>query len=129
MVGILGSTPERGHAAAEGLNVTRTYDSFAELVADPMISVVHLTTPNRLHFDQCRQALAAGKHVICEKPLALNAAQTAELLELARRTPVVTAVNYNVRYYPLCQEARRRVLDGQLGQVYHVTGSYAQDWL
>src|SRR6266511_5591656 len=72
VVGVLGSSPEKGHAAAEALGVPRAYDSYEALLADPAVSVVHLTTPNRLHFEQCRLALAAGKHVVCEKPLAMT---------------------------------------------------------
>src|SRR5215470_4634732 len=115
MVGVLGSSPERTRAAAEALNIPRTYDSFAEILADPMIGAVHLASPNRLHFEQCRQAIAAGKHVLCEKPLAMNSAETAELAALAKRAEVVCAVNYNVRFYPLCLEARERMRRGDLG--------------
>src|SRR5207249_3639293 len=79
--------------------------------------------------EQCRLALAAGKHVLCEKPLAMTAAETAELVALAERSPVVAAVCYNVRFYPLCLEARERIAAGQLGRIYHVSGSYMQDWL
>jgi predicted dehydrogenase len=129
MVGIVGSSPQRGNETAERLNVTRAYSSLEALLADPLISVVHLTTPNHLHFEQCKQVLAAGKHVICEKPLALTSVQTAELLRLSERAPVASAVNYNVRFYPLNLETRQRIADGQLGSIYHVTGSYLQDWL
>jgi predicted dehydrogenase len=129
VVGVLASTPEKSRAAAAALAIPRAYADYDELLRDPEVHVVHITSPNRLHFEQCKQALAAGKHVICEKPLAMNARQTLELVDLASRAPVVTAVNYNVRYYPLCLEARRRIADGQLGSVYHVTGSYVQDWL
>src|SRR5439155_3827273 len=89
--------------------------------------------PNRHHFDHARRCLAAGKHVVCEKPLATTAAESAELVRLAAAThcvgtpPLVAAVCYNVRFYPLCHEARARLRD--LGPVYHVTGSYLQDWL
>src|SRR5262249_14542316 len=69
MVAVVGSTPQRGRAVAEKLTLVRAYDSLEELLADPLISVVHLATPNRLHYLHCRQALAAGKHVLCEKPL------------------------------------------------------------
>src|SRR5262249_30805746 len=102
---------------------------YDDLLADPAVQVVHLASPNRLHYAQCKQALAAGKHVVCEKPLAMTAAETAELATLAEHTPLVTAVCYNVRFYPLCLEARERIAAGQLGSVYHVTGSYVQDWL
>jgi predicted dehydrogenase len=129
VLGVLGSSPQRGREAAGRLNLPRAYASLDELLADPQVRVVHLTSPNRLHFEQCHRALSAGKHVVCEKPLAMNSAETAELLALAQRLPVVSAVNYNVRYYPLNVEARQRVRDGQLGEVYHVTGSYLQDWL
>ena len=129
VVGILGSTPEKSRASAQALGLATAFASYAEVLADPNVQVIHLTSPNRLHFEQCRQALAAGKHVVCEKPLALTTRETAELVELAARTPVVTAVNYNVRYYPLCLEAQQRIADGQLGALHHVTGSYVQDWL
>src|SRR5262249_12797210 len=129
MVGVLGSSPERGRAAAARLNIPRVYESLDELAADPMIQVVHVASPNRLHFPHCKQLLDAGKHVLCEKPLALTSAESAELVEAARRAGTAAAVNYNVRFYPLCQEARARIQEGRLGRLYHVTGSYTQDWL
>jgi predicted dehydrogenase len=129
VVGVLGSSPEKSRAAAAALGIPKGYDRYEDLLADPAVSVVHLASPNRLHFQQCRLALAAGKHVVCEKPLALTARETAELVALAGRMPGVAAVCYNVRFYPLCLEARQRVTNGQLGDIYHVTGSYVQDWL
>ncbi|HEY1861154.1 MAG TPA: Gfo/Idh/MocA family oxidoreductase [Gemmataceae bacterium] len=129
VAGVLASSPEKGRAAAEALALPRFFDSFEELLADPTVDAVHLATPNRFHFDQCRRVLAAGKHVVCEKPLAMISAETATLVEQARRTPRVTAVNYNIRFYPLCAEARQRIANGQLGEIYQVTGSYEQDWL
>jgi predicted dehydrogenase len=129
VVGILASSPEKGRTAAANLGIPKAYNSYEELLADPAVHVVHLASPNRLHFEQCHQALTAGKHVVCEKPLAMTAAQTAELVALAQRTPTVAAVCYNVRFYPLCLEARQRIRTGQIGEVYHVTGSYVQDWL
>jgi predicted dehydrogenase len=129
VLGVLGSSPQRGGEAARRLNLPRAYASLDELLADAHVIAVHLTSPNRLHFEQGCRTLAAGKHVVCEKPLALNATQTAELAALAARSPLVSAVNYNVRYYPLNIEARQRVRDGQLGTIYHVTGCYLQDWL
>src|SRR4051812_46184047 len=72
VVGVLGSSPEKSKAAAATLAVSKGYADFAELLADPDVAVVHVASPNYLHFQQCQQALAAGKHVICEKPLAMN---------------------------------------------------------
>jgi predicted dehydrogenase len=129
VVGILTSTPQKSWAAAAALNISKAYASYDDLLADADVRVVHLASPNRLHFDQCKRALAAGKHVICEKPLAMTAKETAELAALAGQTPVVTAVNYNVRYYPLNLEARQRIADRELGDIHHVIGSYVQDWL
>lgn len=129
VLGVLGSSLERSRQAALQYNVSRVYESLEQVLADPMCSVVHLTSPNHLHFAQCQQVLAAGKHLICEKPLALNTQQTNELVRLAAQHQVVTAVNYNVRYYPLNLEVRSRLHAGHLGRIYHISGSYAQDWL
>ncbi len=130
VVGVLGSTPAKGRAAAAALGVPAAYDSLAALLADPAAEVVHLATPNRHHFAQAKAVLEAGRHVVVEKPLAMTSAETAELVRLAASRPTqVAAVNYNVRFYPLCLDARERVRAGELGEVFHVTGSYLQDWL
>ena len=125
VTGVVGSTPER--AAAKGL--APVYDSYEALLADPAVDVVHLTTPNQLHYPQVKQALAAGKHVVCEKPLAMTSAESAELVELAERSGLVHCTNFNVRFYPVLQDARERVAAGELGAVWHVHGTYLQDWL
>ncbi len=130
VVGVVGSSPAKSRRAAESLGIPRAYDTFEAVLADPAARSVHLATPNRLHFDQARRALLAGKHVLCEKPLAMDAAESAALVALARERPRQAAgVNYNVRSYPLCLEARDRARRGEIGTVRHVCGSYAQDWL
>ncbi len=129
VVGVLGSSPEKSRAAAEAMGLAKGYASLEDLLADPAVEVVHLASPNARHFAQCRAALAAGKHVVCEKPLAMTPAESAELTTLAAASPVVAAVNYNVRFYPLVLEARERIRAGYLGRVFHVSGSYLQDWL
>jgi predicted dehydrogenase len=129
IVGVLGSTPPKSVQAAQTLGIERAYASYDELLADPQVQAVHLASPNRLHFDQCRRALAAGKHVICEKPLAMNATESAELTRLAAQHALAAAVCYNVRFYPLCLEVREWIASGRLGEIHHVTGSYLQDWL
>ena len=125
VAGVVGSTPER--AAAKSL--APVYESYEALLADPTVDVVHLTTPNHLHRAQAKAALAAGKHVVCEKPLAMSAEESAELLELARASGLVHCTNFNIRFYPLVQEARARIRDGELGDVWSVHGGYLQDWL
>lgn len=130
VVGVLGSTPEKSAKAAASLEAPCAYASMDELVRDPRVQAVHINTPNRLHLPQASAAIRAGKHVMCEKPLAMDRHESAELVALARRHPnVVTGVNYNVRFYPLCHQAREMVRKGELGRVFHVTGSVAQDWL
>jgi len=125
VVGVVGSTPER--AAAKG--IAPAYDSYEALLRDDRVDVVHITTPNHLHFSQAKRALAAGKHVVCEKPLATTSEESAELVELAERSGLVHCTNFNVRFYPLVQEARERVRAGELGDVWNVHGGYLQDWL
>jgi predicted dehydrogenase len=129
VVGILGSSAEKSQHMADALGIPRAYASYEQLLADPQVQAVHLTSPNRHHYQQCRLALAAGKHVLCEKPLAMNVAESAELVQLARQRPLAAAVCYNVRFYPLCLEVREWIASGKLGEIYHITGSYMQDWL
>ena len=128
IVGVVGSAPER--AAASGIHpLPPVYESLEQALADPAVDVVHLATPNWLHYPQVTACLAARKHVVCEKPLAMTAAQSAELLELAERAGVVHCTNFNLRFYPQVQEARHRTLAGEVGEVWDVHGSYLQDWL
>jgi predicted dehydrogenase len=127
--GVLGSTPERGAARAAALGVARAYGSLDELLADDAVDVVHVTSPNHLHSPQTKAILAAGKHVVCEKPLAMTARESAELVGLAADTGLVNATNFNIRYYPLNQHASELVGSGGLGDIRLVTGRYFQDWL
>jgi predicted dehydrogenase len=127
--GVLGSSPERGEARAEALGVDRAYPSLEAVLDDPSVEVVHVTSPNHLHVPQARQVLEAGRHVVCEKPLAMAASDSAGLVELAERSGLVNAVNFNIRFYPLHQHVRELVASGALGDVRLVTGRYFQDWL
>jgi predicted dehydrogenase len=127
--GVLGSTAERGAARAASLGVPMAYPSLEALLADPRVEVVHVTSPNDLHVAQTMAALAAGKHVICEKPLAMTAEESSVLVAEAARSGLVNATNFNIRYYPLNQHAGELVRSGGLGDVRLVTGHYFQDWL
>ncbi len=125
VAGVVGSTEERARAKA----IAPAYPSYEALLEDRDVDVVHLTTPNHLHYPQVKMALEAGKHVVCEKPLALDSEQSAELLELAARSGLVHCTNFNIRFYPQCQQARALVGDGAVGDVWNVHGGYLQDWL
>jgi predicted dehydrogenase len=127
--GILGIDERESRQAAESLGLEKAYRSLEEVLADREVEGVHIATPNRLHFEMARAALQAGKHVVCEKPLAMNSRQSAELVKLARESGRAAGVNYNLRFYPLCLEAREKVRNGDVGEVYSVCGSYVQDWL
>ena len=98
-------------------------------MADPDVQVVHNCTPNHLHFAVNRDILAAGKHVISEKPLAMNTAESKELLSLAQSSGLIHAVDFNYRFYPLVQHAREMVRSGEVGDIFAIHGSYLQDWL
>jgi predicted dehydrogenase len=111
------------------LNISRSYGSLDALLADPKVIVVHVTSPNHAHYSQVKQILAAGRHVVCEKPLAMTAEESREMVELAKARKVVSAVCYNTRFYPLNQHAHGMVVNGDLGEVRLVTGHYHQDWL
>jgi predicted dehydrogenase len=127
--GVLGSSPKRGETRADQLGVARAYPSLDDVLADPAVDVVHVTSPNHLHVPQATAILKAGKHVVCEKPLAMTAAESVSLVELAARSGLVNAVNFNIRFYPLNQHLREEVAAGALGDVRFVTGHYFQDWL
>ena len=127
--GVLGSSAARGATRAAALGVARAYGSLDELLADPKVQVVHVTSPNVAHYGQVRQIVAAGRHVVCEKPLAMTSVQSAEMVALARAGGRIAAVCYNTRFYPLNQQAHQMVADGALGDVRLVTGHYHQDWL
>jgi predicted dehydrogenase len=127
--GILGSSRERTEEARRTLRLDRAYNSLDELARDDSVSVVHICTPNHVHFEEAKAALEAGKHVMCEKPLAMDTRQSAALVELVKARKRVGGVTYNLRYYPLCQEAHSMVERGLIGEPRLVHGSFLQDWL
>ena len=128
--GILGSSLAKSEAAAKRLGLPKGYVSYEEILSDPDVEVVHIATPNRQHREMVIGALEAGKHVVCEKPLATSSTETSELVEQAKKHPtLVTAVNYNVRFYPLALQARDLLQRGAIGRVLSVRGAYIQDWL
>ena len=124
--GVLGSSAARGAKAAQALGIDRSYATLNDLLSDPAVQVVHVTSPNALHYPQVKQILAAGRHVICEKPLAMTSAQSAEMVTLAKSSGKVAAVCYNIRFYPLNQHAQAMP---DLRNAKLVTGHYHQDWL
>lgn len=119
---------ELATAKAEQLGIERAC-VFDELLAMEDIVSVHICTPNFLHYPQAKAALLAGKHVVCEKPLAKDLHEAEELVALAEKTGLVNAVHFNLRYYPLVRQMKTMREKGDLGEIYSVLGSYLQDWL
>ena len=129
VVGVLGSTAERGRERAAEAGLPPAYGSLDELLADDRVDVVHVTSPNDRHVEHAAAVIAAGKHVVCEKPLAVDSAGARSLLDAARAAGVVHCVNFNQRFYPQAQEMAARVRDGSVGDIRLISGSYLQDWL
>jgi len=129
VLGLAEINEERARQKAAEMGIPRSYGSLEAMLDDPEIDVVHLATPNYLHYPHAKAALLAGKHVVCEKPLAMNTKETAELVQLAAERRLVNAVNHNIRMYPLVQQARSLVQSGELGELFILQGSYLQDWL
>jgi predicted dehydrogenase len=129
VIGLVETSHEAASKKAVELGIPRAYATFEEMLADPQVHVVHLATPHYLHFSQAKAALLAGKHVFCEKPLAMTSTESAELVDLASQTGLVNAVNFNLRFYPLIYQARSMVQNGDLGVPFILQGSYNQDWL
>lgn len=127
--GLLGADSEETCNVAARLGIPKRYNSYEEVCNDPAVDVVHLCTPNYLHYPQAKAALEAGKHVFCEKPLANQSVQAAELAQLAKSKKLAGAVNYSIRFYPLIQEAHARIRDGQIGETRILHAEYCQDWL
>ncbi len=117
-------------AKAAELSIPKAYGDYRQLLADPDVQVVHNCTPNHLHFEVNRDIMAAGKHVVSEKPLAMNSDESRELVKLAEQSGVVHAIDFNYRYMPMVQQARLMCQgDADVGRVFAVHGSYLQDWL
>ena len=127
--GTLVSSGERTSAAVKAPGLERAYSSVDEIASDPEIAAVHICTPNYVHFEQSVRLLRAGKHVLCEKPLAMDSRESAQLVALAKETNRVGGVAHNLRYYPLCIQAKALVQSGAIGKVRLVHGGFLQDWL
>jgi len=120
---------EAAKSKAETLGIEKYYGDYKQLLKDRDIQSVHICSPNYLHYQMAKEALEAGKHTICEKPLAISVAEAEELVELADKTGLVNAVNFNIRYYPLMRQVKVMVEKGDVGDILAIQGSYLQDWL
>ena len=129
VVAVAGSSEESGRQKATTLGVPKGYGSYQALIDDPEVQVVHVATPNYLHYPITAAILASGKHVVSDKPLAMTSGQAKELMERAKRAGVVAAVTFNYRGNPLVQQARVAIARGDVGTPYFIHGHYLQDYL
>ncbi|MBM4436864.1 MAG: Gfo/Idh/MocA family oxidoreductase [Actinobacteria bacterium] len=128
---VVGSSPARALAAAEAVGGPRGDPDLATALANADADVVHICTPNLHHYALAREALLAGKHVVCEKPLTITSAEAADLHELAASSGLVHAVCFNNRFYPLVQDIAARMRSGEIGRPFLLRASIADDslWL
>src|SRR3954447_21866438 len=129
LVGVSASTPQRAEQAARELDAERAFDTSEALARGDDVDVVHVCTPTHLHEPLAAAALAAGKHVICEKPLALDTAAAQRLVGAAAASGRQAAVPFVYRYYPTVHEARERVRAEETGPLRLLHGTYLQVWL
>ena len=129
VVAVAGSSQASAEKKAEALGARKAYGSYEALLNDPDIQVVHNATPNYLHYPVNAAAIAKGKHVVSDKPLAMTAAEAKKLLDQATKAGIVHAVTFNYRGNPLVQQARHAIAKGDIGKPHFLVGQYLQDWL
>jgi predicted dehydrogenase len=126
---IAGRNAEATRRLGSAFSVPLITTDYREVLRDSTIDAVHIGTPNALHFSMAKGALLAGKHVLCEKPLATTVAEAEELASLAAQKGLRNCTCHNLRYYPMVQQMRRLREAGDLGEILVVQGTYSQDWL
>lgn len=129
LVAIAGSSEDSAERKAREYKVERAHGDYQALIADPAVHVVHNTTPNYLHLAVNLAALKAGKHVISDKPLAMNSVEAKQLRDAAVASRVAHVVTFNYRGNPLVQQARGMIARGEAGRLSFVHGCYLQDYL
>jgi predicted dehydrogenase len=126
---VVGSRSEKAQELAKAFGAERAVNDFRIAVEDRTVDAIHICTPNSLHFPFAKAALEAGKHVVCEKPLATSSNEARTLVDLAANQGLCNCTCHNLRYYPLVQQMRRMREDGDLGDIIIAQGTYSQDWL
>jgi predicted dehydrogenase len=123
------NTDERARELSDQLSIPKSSGDYRRVLEDPSIDAVHICTPNALHRPMALDALAAGKHVVCEKPLTVSADEAGKMVDAAQKANRRNCLFHNLRYYPMVQQMRRMREAGELGEILVVQGTYSQDWL
>ena len=129
VVSVAGSSDAKARAFADASSIPGATGNWKSLVGAKEVDAVHILTPNVQHCEMVKAFAKAGQHVLCEKPLAMSAAEARDMLKTAEKSNVVHATNHNLRYYPMVQHARAMIANGDLGDILVVQGTYYQDWL
>ena len=129
VVAVAGSNEASARAKADAMGIPKAYGGYQALIDDPDVEVVHNCTPNHLHLPVNLAAIEKGKHIVSDKPLAMNGDEAQQLLDAATKAGVVHAVTFNYRGNPLVQQARAMIANGEIGRVHFIHGHYLQDWL
>ena len=125
VVAIASRSPDRARAAAGALDIDRAHDTYEALLADPAVEAIYNPLPNHLHVPWSIRAAQAGKHVLCEKPIALSAAEAIELRDAARQMGVLVGEAFMVRAHPQWLEVRRLIDNGRIGPLQLVHGHFS----
>jgi predicted dehydrogenase len=123
------TSAERAKKAASALGFARSTGDWRELVRDPQVDVVDICTPNHLHHEMALAAIEAGKHVYCEKPLALDIREAREIASAAKKAGVRHVIGFNYICNPMLQVAREMIAAGELGQIFSFRGRYLEDYM
>jgi predicted dehydrogenase len=129
LVAIGGSNQQQVEAAARRYGYAKGVTDWREIVEDPVIQVFDNCAPNILHFEPTMAAIQAGKHVLCEKPLGMNANESKQMWQAAKAAGVVHMCGFNYRFVPAIRLMRQIIQEGRLGRIYHFRARYLQDWL
>lgn len=129
VIGVVGHRIEAAKQLAESFDVPKAFDDYHELLGHSELDAVHICTPNASHYPIAKASFLAGKHVLCEKPVAVSTQEAEELTALAATHHLRNCVCHNLRYYPMVQQMRRMREAGELGEILVAQGTYSQDWM
>lgn len=129
VVGVCDIILDRAKAAAEEFGATIVTEDYNDLIDRDDIDAIDVATPNNVHVPIALAAIKAGKHVICEKPLAMSYGEAKELIDAAKAAGAKTGVNFSYRGHPAARYARDLISSGQIGRIFHINAFYMQGWL
>ena len=128
VIAVVGRQPGSAEKLASGFGA-EAMDDYRKLLQDSSLDAVHICTPNASHYPMVKDALSAGKHVLCEKPVTVSVDEAKELVALAKKSGLRNCLCHNLRYYPMVQQMRRMIEAGEIGDVLVTQGTYSQDWM